>query len=140
MSICIGNALDCSRSNKPKEAIIFSSCYKTLLVTLLANKSTLFLQENRASPQPSKLLVFSWFSVLKVAKRLPSSLTKQPMSARNTITFRIQNRYLWSVILKLSQKCFWDSYVLVNSRFNSYFTFITKQKLHFSLISSFIVA
>ena len=49
----------------------------------------------------------------------------------------IPNRYLWSVILKFSQKCFWDSRILVYCRFNSYSTLIAKEKLHFSLICSF---
>ena len=49
----------------------------------------------------------------------------------------IPNRYLWLVILKFSQKCFWDSWILVYCRFNSYCTLIAKEKLHFSLICSF---
>ena len=49
----------------------------------------------------------------------------------------IPNRYLWSVILKFSQKCFWDSRIFVYCRFNSYSTLIAKEKLLFSLICSF---
>ena len=39
--------------------------------------------------------------------------------------------------LKFSQKCFWDCWILVYYQFNSYFTFMTKEKLHFSLTCSF---
>ena len=42
-----------------------------------------------------------------------------------------------SAILKFSQKCFWDSWILVSCWFSSYFTLITKEKFHFSLIRSF---
>ena len=41
------------------------------------------------------------------------------------------------MILKFSQKCFWDSWVLVYCWFDSYFTFISKAKLQFSLICNF---
>ena len=56
------------------------------------------------------------------------------MSARNAIIFRIQNWYLSSVILTFSQKCFWDCWILVYCRFESYFTFIKKKELLFSKI------
>ena len=39
-------------------------------------------------------------------------------------------------ILK-SQWCFWNSWIVVYCSFNNYFTFITKEKLHFSLICIF---
>ena len=39
--------------------------------------------------------------------------------------------------LKFSQKCFRDSWILVYFRFDSYFMFIAKGKLYFSLICSF---
>ena len=41
------------------------------------------------------------------------------------------------MILKFSQKCFWDSWILVYCWFDSYFMFIAKEKLHFSLICNF---
>ena len=44
----------------------------------------------------------------------------------------LQSRYLWSVILKFSQKCH-NSLILVHCQFNSYFTLITKEKLFFNL-------
>ena len=44
--------------------------------------------------------------------------------------------FLWE-ILKFSQQCFSDSWILVYCRFNNYFTFISMEKLHFSLIYSF---
>ena len=44
----------------------------------------------------------------------------------------LQSRYLWSVILKFSQKCP-NSLILVHCQFNSYFTLITKEKLFFNL-------
>ena len=59
------------------------------------------------------------------------------MSARNTVNFRIQNRYLWLVFLKFSQQCFWGSWILGYCRLNIYFTFFIKEKLHFSLICNF---
>ena len=77
------------------------------------------------------------FSRLKVALCLLSILTKSSMSTINTIISRIQDRYLWSVILEFSQLCFRDSLILVYCRFNSYFMFITKEKLHLSLTFSF---
>ena len=69
----------------------------------------------------------------------PSPAQRTPCSGGpgKIVIFRIHNRYLWSVILKFSQKCFWDSRILVHCWFNSYFTLITKEKLHFSLIHSF---
>ena len=60
-----------------------------------------------------------------------------PMSAWNIVTFTIQNWYLWSAVLKFSPKYFWDSWILVHCRSNSYFAFITKKKLHVSLFCSF---
>ena len=60
---------------------------------------------------------------------LLSSLTKCLMSARIAVTLRIQNRCFWSVILKFSQHCFWNRCILMYCRFNSYLTFITKEKL-----------
>ena len=36
-----------------------------------------------------------------------------------------------------SQWCFWNSWIVVSCSFNNYFTFITKEKLHFSLICIF---
>ena len=47
------------------------------------------------------------------------------MSARNT------------AILKFSSKWFWDSWIFVYCRFDSFFTFIAKEKLHFSSICTF---
>ena len=41
------------------------------------------------------------------------------------------------MILKLLQCCYWDSWILVYSWFNSSFMIITKWKLHFSLIRGF---
>ena len=38
---------------------------------------------------------------------------------------------------KFSQKCFWDSWILVHCQFNSWFSFIGKEKFHFSLTCSF---
>ena len=32
---------------------------------------------------------------------------------------------------------FWDSWIMVYCRFNNYFTFVTKKKLHFSMIFIF---
>ena len=77
------------------------------------------------------------FSGLKVALWLLSILTKSSIPAMSTIIFRTQDQYLESVILKFSQLCFRDSLILVYCRFNNYFIFITKEKLHFSLTSSF---
>ena len=59
------------------------------------------------------------------------------MSVWNTKIFRIQDRCLWLVILKFSQKFFWDSWILVYCQFKSYFTFVTKKKLYFSLTCCF---
>ena len=53
--------------------------------------------------------------------------SNQGMSARNKVIFRIQNRYLWSVILEFGQQYFWNIWILVCCRFNSYFTLITKE-------------
>ena len=58
------------------------------------------------------------------------------LSARNAIIFKTQNWYLWSVVLNFSQWCFWDSWIVVCCQFDSYFMFITNEKLHFSLICS----
>ena len=38
---------------------------------------------------------------------------------------------------KVSQKSFWDSWILVYCQFKNYFTFITKKKLYFPLTYSF---
>ena len=62
-----------------------------------------FIKATRVRPQPWKLLIFSRFSKLKVAWWLLSDLTKLPKSARDAMIYRIQNQYLWSLILKLSQ-------------------------------------
>ena len=61
------------------------------------------------------------------------------MTSRSAVTFCNfqQNQYFWSVILKVSQKGFGNSRILVHCRFSSYFTLITKKKLHFSLTCSF---
>ena len=66
-----------------------------------------------------------------------SILTKSSMSVMSTIIFRIQDRYLWSVILKFSQLCSRNRFILLYCHFKSYFTFIGKEKIHFSLICSF---
>ena len=66
-----------------------------------------------------------------------SILIKLSMSFMSTIIFRIQDRYLWSVILKFSQLCSRNSFILVYCQFRSYFTFIGKEKIHFSLTYSF---
>ena len=50
------------------------------------------------------------------------------MSARNAIIFKTQN-WLWSAILKFSQQCFRDSWIVIYCWFNSYYTFITKEIL-----------
>ena len=81
--------------------------------------------------------MFSRFWGFKVASCLLSSLTKELISARNTVIFRIQNQHLWPLILKFPQQCFWDSRTLLYCWFNSYFMFIVKEKLHFSLICIF---
>ena len=39
--------------------------------------------------------------------------------------------------LTFSQKGFWGNWILVYCQFSSYFTFITMQKLHFSVTCSF---
>ena len=41
------------------------------------------------------------------------------------------------MILKILQYCYWGSWILVYSWFDSCFMILTKWKLHFSLISSF---
>ena len=64
-------------------------------------------------------------------------IKKTCTNKRNAITFRIHDRCLWSMILKFSQKSFWDSWILVYCQFKNYFTFITKKKLYFSLTCSF---
>ena len=51
------------------------------------------------------------------------------MSTTNAIIFKIQNLYLWSMI--------WNSWIVGYCSFNNCFTFITKDKLHFSLICIF---
>ena len=73
------------------------------------------------------------FNVFVAQSGLIVALVVWPMSARNAIIFRIQDRCLWSVILKFSQKCFWDSWILVYCQFKNYFAYITKKKLYFSL-------
>ena len=55
------------------------------------------------------------------------------MSAGNAIIFRIQDQYLWTVILKFLQECLSDSWILVYCCVNSYFKFNTKRKLYFFL-------
>ena len=77
------------------------------------------------------IFIFGAQSCLMVA------LVVWPMSVWNTKIFRIQDRCLWLVILKFSQKFFWDSWILVYCQFKSYFTFVTKKKLYFSLTCCF---
>ena len=74
-----------------------------------------------------------------------SSFTKLLISARNKVIFSIQNRYVWSVILKFSN-AFYDSWILVYCPFNSYFTFKTtilcegKTSLFFNLQFLFLLS
>ena len=72
--------------------------------------------------------------LLKLLNGCFSSLTNVCEECSN---FGFQNRHLQSVTLKFSQKCFWDSSILVYCWFENYFMFIAKEKLHFSLICSF---
>ena len=56
------------------------------------------------------------------------------MSARSS---SFQDSMLnFSIYDQWFSQCFWDSWIVVFCRFNSYFTLITKVKLHFSLICS----
>ena len=71
------------------------------------------------------------------SKLLNGCLVFWAMFARNAAIFRLQNGYLWSVILNFSQKYYRSKWILVHWRFSSYFTLITKEKLHFSLICCF---
>ena len=77
------------------------------------------------------------FKVFGTQSCLMVALVVWPMFARNAMIFRIQDRCLWSVILKFPQKSFWDSWILVYCQFKNYFKFITKKKLHFSLTCRF---
>ena len=77
------------------------------------------------------------FNVFGGQSCLMVALVVWPIFARNAIIFRIQGRCLWSVILKFSQKSFWDNWILAYCQFKNYFTFITKNKLYFSLTCSF---
>ena len=58
---------------------------------------------------------------------------KSFLASTNTV---VVCRCLWWVILKFSQKSFWDSWIFVYCQFKNYFTFITKKKLYFSLLLS----
>ena len=94
--------------------------------------------EIKFKPQPSKL----YFQGFRGSKLLNGCLAVWPnnLCARNTVIFRIQNWYLWSAIVKFSCYCFWEIWIFVYCWFNSYFTFITKEKflcLRISLICSF---
>ena len=51
--------------------------------------------------------------------------------------FHFLRSILMASDLKFSQKCFWDSSILFYCQFSSYFTFITKEKVHFSVTCSF---
>ena len=77
------------------------------------------------------------FSVFGAQSCLMVASVVWPMLAKNAIIFRIQARRLWSVILKFSQKSFWDSWILVYCQFKNYFTVFTKKKLYFSWTCSF---
>ena len=54
--------------------------------------------------------------------------------------FQDSKPILQSLILKFSRRCFSDSWILVYCRFNSYFWFVTKEKLHFNLLFLYLLS
>ena len=78
-------------------------------------------------------------------KVTPLFLTNPPLKIKALSSPRFWKRggggvhtmYLWPVILNFSQYCSRGCWILVYCRFNSYFTFISKEKLHFLLTCSF---
>ena len=71
----------------------------------IKSKSTLFLCKQLRSSFSSQSCLY--FQVFGGSMLLNGCLVVWPMSARNTVIFKIKTRYLWSVNLKFSQQCFW---------------------------------
>ena len=99
-----------------------------------------FLKQLAPGLTPQSCLYFSGFLRFQASKLLngfwlvwPSNLCLPGIQYLSG--FRID--ILWSVILNFSQLFFWDRSILVYCWFNSYFMFITKEKLYFSLNCSF---
>ena len=124
-------------SHKIKGVLMWDFTFKSnvcikLKYTLISLDMHLFLYKQLGSGfSPQSCLCFQGFWRSKLLNGC-LVVTKSKVSTRNTSIFKIQNQYLWSSILKLFQQCFWDSLILVYFRFNRYFTFITKEKIHFS--------
>ena len=130
------------RASKGYPTSIEKSNYSTLNITCHNTGQRLFCELHLFFYKQlgSGLSLYSclYFQGFWGSKLLIGFLVVWPSNlCRRGIHYRIQNRYLWSAVLKFSQKTLWDSWILVHCRFNSYFTLIAMEKLHSSLICRF---
>ena len=98
---------------------LFMSCLRDIFFILII----IFTMINQCFYNDYNLWCFSTFLGLKVCEEC-------------------NNFHYWRSIfmvnnLKFSKKCFWDSWILKYCQFSCYLTFITKEKLHFSVTCSF---
>ena len=71
--------------------------------TLSVSEYTFYYKQLRSRLSPHSCLYFQGFRDSKLLNGCLVVWPSKPMPARNTMIFRIQNQYLWSMILKFSR-------------------------------------